>query len=142
MKLQIVTSVISFVISFVIVRPYLSGNSKMETPKNYPSNETALVNRIAERLKKKYGARLWVLKVHGNQYQRKGVPDLLICFEGRFIAFEIKHRKPGESIQRIYKRVSDLQQLEMEGISAAGGIARMCWLEEQVMTAVSASVEI
>lgn len=33
---------------------------------------------------------LWQLKVYGNAVQSGGIPDILICYKGRFIALELK----------------------------------------------------
>lgn len=33
---------------------------------------------------------LWFLKTHGNQFQRAGTPDYLICANGQFLAIELK----------------------------------------------------
>ena len=39
---------------------------------------------------KRAGAPLWFLKTHGNQWQRAGVPDYLICVAGQLLAIELK----------------------------------------------------
>ena len=56
----------------------------------------------------------WVLKTWSNGIQRKGVPDLLTCVKGMFVAIELKaaNGKP-----------SSLQLWNVEQIRAAGGIA-------------------
>ena len=56
----------------------------------------------------------WVLKTWSNGVQREGVPDLLICINGYFLAVELKaaNGKP-----------SSLQLWNVEQIRAAGGIA-------------------
>lgn len=56
----------------------------------------------------------WLLKYWGGGvYTRAGVPDLLVCYKGRFIAIEVK----GE-----HGRISDAQREEMALIEEAGGI--------------------
>ena len=56
----------------------------------------------------------WYIKYWGGGvYTRAGVPDLLVCYRGRFIAIEVK----GE-----HGRISDAQRAEMAQIEAAGGI--------------------
>jgi hypothetical protein len=58
----------------------------------------------------------YVLKVHGHLGQRPGVPDLIACLGGRFVAIEVKApcgRHP----------VSLRQQCELEAIRSAGGLA-------------------
>ena len=56
----------------------------------------------------------WVLKTWGGGYQRAGIPDLLACYKGEFIAIELKAEKG---------KVSKLQLLEIERIRKAGGHA-------------------
>lgn len=56
----------------------------------------------------------WVLKTWSNGVQRQGVPDLLLCINGYFVAVELKNEtgKP-----------SQLQVWNIEKIREAGGIA-------------------
>lgn len=56
----------------------------------------------------------WVLKTWSNGVQRSGVPDLLICYRGRFIAIEVKaeNGKP-----------SKLQEYNIEKLKEAGALA-------------------
>jgi Holliday junction resolvase len=78
-------------------------------------SEKAIVEAI-KRLLKKRGA--WVVKFHGGgqgPYKtRVGVPDLLCCYRGRFLAIEVK--QPG-------KKPSPIQEHEIGKILDAGGIA-------------------
>lgn len=55
----------------------------------------------------------WVLKTWSNGVQREGVPDLLVCCNGYFLAIELKAEtgKP-----------SDLQLWNIDKIRKAGGI--------------------
>lgn len=55
----------------------------------------------------------WLINVHGGgRFQKSGVPDILICHEGRFRAIELK--APGEE-------PSKLQYAVGKKISTAGG---------------------
>lgn len=56
----------------------------------------------------------WWVKFHGNAFTRDGVPDLLCCVNGYFLAIEVKG-DGGEP--------SELQLHEIEEIKKAGGIA-------------------
>ena len=56
----------------------------------------------------------WHLKTISNGYQRAGIPDLLICYKGRFIAVELKARKG---------KATPLQEYELKRIRSAGGLA-------------------
>lgn len=60
----------------------------------------------------------YAIKVHVSAYQSQGEPDLVCCFLGRFVAFELKidDNKP-----------SALQQEKIEDIKRAGGIAKPVW---------------
>lgn len=59
---------------------------------------------------------VWVLKVVGSAIQASGVPDILMCINGRFVAVELK-RPDGKG------RVSDIQKAQTERIQRAGGVA-------------------
>lgn len=56
----------------------------------------------------------WGVKFHGGTYSRSGVPDLLYCIGGYFVAIEVKaeNGKP-----------SELQKRNIKKIRKAGGIA-------------------
>ena len=55
-------------------------------------------------------------KEHGEMYGTAGIPDLIICLNGRFVAFEVK-TETGV--------VSKLQEQTINKITAAHGIARV-----------------
>lgn len=50
-----------------------------------------------------------VLKFHGNQFTKIGVPDLLICYKGRFVGIEIKvdKNKPTPIQYEMIKRINE-----------------------------------
>ncbi|MDK2919762.1 MAG: hypothetical protein PWQ37_2495 [Candidatus Petromonas sp.] len=56
---------------------------------------------------------IWFFKVWGGGYQRAGIPDLICCINGVFIAIELKgdNGKPTE-----------LQKMNIKNINDAGGI--------------------
>lgn len=56
----------------------------------------------------------WLLKTWGGGFQRSGIPDLLICCNGKFLGVELKAEKG---------KASALQMHEMEKITDARGIA-------------------
>ena len=58
---------------------------------------------------------IWLMKVMGNSIQTGGVPDILACHKGRFIAIELK-RPDGEGT--LAKR----QEAQLSRIIRAGGI--------------------
>ena len=59
---------------------------------------------------------VWVLKVVGSAVQASGVPDIIMCINGHFVAVELK-RPDGKG------RVSDVQIAQIERIRRAGGTA-------------------
>jgi hypothetical protein len=60
---------------------------------------------------------VWYTKYHGSPYSHKGVPDLLICWNGTFVAVEVK--VPGE-------KPTPAQALQIANIIKAGGKAFWC----------------
>jgi hypothetical protein len=55
-------------------------------------------------------------KEHGGLYGTEGIPDLIVCYKGRFVSFEVKTATG---------KVSVLQQVTINRIRAAGGIAEI-----------------
>lgn len=74
--------------------------------------EKAVENKIKKWLKDK---NYWFFKVHGSIFQPSGIPDVLACINGKFIAIEVKRSKGGI--------VSPLQKAQIEKIKENGGIA-------------------
>lgn len=74
-----------------------------------PKPETRLVNKMMDRLKAEGG--FW-FKVHGSVFQTSGVPDILGCWKGRFVAIEAKCEGNGPS---------EIQKDVMKLIHSAGG---------------------
>lgn len=71
--------------------------------------------RFETRLKKILKDRgAWYLKTFSDGIQRAGVPDLLVCYKGHFIAIEVKSER-GVPTQ--------LQLIEIREIKKAGGYA-------------------
>lgn len=56
----------------------------------------------------------WYVKFFANGYTKKGVPDLLCCVNGYFLAIEVKAENG---------KASDLQKWNIEKIKQAGGRA-------------------
>lgn len=73
------------------------------------ANEKAFENKIKAFLKSK-GA--YFVKTHGDRFSRVGVPDILACVNGHFVAIEVKSTtgKP-----------SELQLYHLDEIQKAGG---------------------
>lgn len=84
--------------------------------------ETALTKRLVEELRRQ-GA--WTYKTHGGPFTRAGVPDLLVCYKGRFLALEVK---TGSGV------VSPRQMVEIEAVEQAGGFAYVCRGRDSIVT--------
>ena len=90
--------------------------------------ESRIVAAILRRLRE-VGA--FAEKTHGSQYMRAGTPDIYACYNGYFIAIEVK--QPG-------KKATPTQQRVLKEIRDAGGIALVMddvsqveWLIEGLM---------
>lgn len=94
-------------------------------------SERALTDRIVKALRKAHGSRAWIMKVHGSGWQTAGIPDLLVCLDGRFIALEIK--LPGGS-----HGVTPLQVVRLDQIRIAGGVAKVVRSVEDALDVLAA----
>lgn len=74
--------------------------------------EKTVENKIKKWLKDKG---YWFFKVHGSIFQPSGIPDILACINGKFVAIEVKRTKGGV--------VSPLQKAQIQKIKENGGIA-------------------
>ena len=73
--------------------------------------ERDIVASIMRFLKNEGSCFVW--KTHGNQFSA-GIPDIVACVRGRFVAFEVK--RPG-------CKPTKLQEATLRRIGAAGGVA-------------------
>lgn len=99
----------------------VSGNRKDNTVK-----EADLITTI-----KKYLATLpetFAWKEHGGQYGTAGIPDIIVCHRGRFIALEAKVGK---------NQPTKLQAVTVEQIRKAGGTAAVVRSVADVKTIIS-----
>ena len=56
----------------------------------------------------------YFFKEHGGSYGRSGIPDIICCYQGRFVAFEVKPA---------HGRTTVLQDVNIKNIHKAGGLA-------------------
>lgn len=56
----------------------------------------------------------WYFKVHGGPFQKVGVPDIIACINGKFVAIEVKRSDGGI--------VSELQKAQIQKIKDSGGL--------------------
>ena len=76
--------------------------------------ESEIISAVKEYLKTVEGCFFW--KEHGGQFGQAGLPDLIVCLNGRFIAFEVKAEKGKTTV---------LQEVTLRKIRKAGGIAEV-----------------
>ena len=76
--------------------------------------EKDIEEKIREHLKTVPNCFFW--KEHGGQYGTAGIPDIIACVDGRFVAFEVKTETG---------RLSRLQEVTLGRIRDAGGKAYM-----------------
>lgn len=85
-----------------------------------PLSETQLKNKVIQFIRKQYPA-AWVYKAADRW--TAGIPDLLLCIEGRFYAIELKVGKNGPT---------KIQRYVMGKIRSAGGKTSVCRSVEEV----------
>ena len=64
----------------------------------------------------------WHIKTHGSLFSKAGIPDIIACINGTFVAIEVK--KPGGV-------VSELQKANIKLIQQSGGIAFVSYSLEE-----------
>lgn len=97
--------------------------------------ETRLVHQIVKAITDKYPD-AWCLKVAGGPYQRSGVPDLLVCVNGRLVGLEAKCRRPGESGGHARGRATVIQMAEIGRMCTAGAIVGVVLSPEEALELV------
>ena len=78
-------------------------------------SEAGVQRRIQAQIRQAGG---WVLKVHGNRYTPTGTPDLLACYNGRFVAIEVK---------QYGNTPSEFQQHALDLIAESGGLTAVAY---------------
>jgi hypothetical protein len=74
--------------------------------------EKDIVNQILKYLKTLPECFAW--KEHGGMYGTSGIPDIIVCYRGRFVAFEVKTPSG---------KLTTLQENTLRKINAAKGCA-------------------
>lgn len=85
--------------------------------------ENTIVKGILAYLRSRDDCFCW--KEHGGMYGTAGLPDIICCYKGRFIAFEVKNAKG---------KVTELQKWTMGQINSAGGAAMVVRSVDEVKT--------
>lgn len=88
--------------------------------------EKDIVNAIKKALNER-GA--WVVKTHGSPHLA-GLPDILCCYQGRFVAIEVKRPETRHT-------VTARQAAFLEAIAAAGGVVGVATSVEEALILLS-----
>ena len=83
--------------------------------------ETQLKNKILRAIKQRWPD-IWVRKI--SDMWHSGLPDLLMCVRGRFVAVELKVST---------NKATHLQEWELKCIREAGGVGVICRSVDEVM---------
>lgn len=75
--------------------------------------ESALTSKMVGVLRAR-GA--WAVKIVGGPVQRSGLPDILVCYRGRFVGIEVK--LPGKE-----RNVTQIQAATLKAIHRAKGLS-------------------
>ena len=89
--------------------------------------EADLIKKIKDYLKTVPELFFW--KEHGGQYGTAGIPDLIVCYKGKFIAFECKVGN---------NKATPLQDATIKQILRAGGYALVVRTVEEVKEIIKA----
>lgn len=103
------------------------------------SNEAQVVHAVRKALLKEW-PHAWVLKTAGSIYQEPGVPDLLVCVDGRMVGLEVKFQRAGESEAHARGRASVQQRVHIRRLLRAGGMAEVVLTPEEAVAVVRAAL--
>lgn len=84
-------------------------------PQQTRKPEAVFASKVMATLRQLYGQRLWETAIRGGMGQRSGIPDRLICIDGRFVSIEFKN--PDGS-----GKVGPKQKVEMTRLQEAGAV--------------------
>jgi hypothetical protein len=87
--------------------------------------EARLTNKIKAAIQEAYPGS-WAVKVHGGPYQTAGIPDLLVCINGRLVGFEVK--TPGRE-----GTLTPRQEATLKTLRRAGAVAAMVTSDTQAL---------
>lgn len=76
---------------------------------------------VKDQLKARYPD-CYVIKVAQGRYSTAGVPDLVACIDGKFVAIEVKTEKG---------KLSKLQEIAIESIREAGGVVEVIYGKDE-----------
>ena len=93
--------------------------------------ESKLSRRIMEALRLEG---YFCFKVHGSEYMMAGLPDIIVCAEGKFIGLEVK-------MPSARSNVSPVQRLVHTKIEHAGGVARVVCSPPEALAVVKEALD-
>ena len=93
--------------------------------------EQDLINEIKIYLNSIKGLFYW--KEHGGQFGTAGIPDLIVCYKGKFIAFECK---------QLGKKPTVLQAITIRKILNAKGLALIVTDIKQVKETIESLIKL
>jgi hypothetical protein len=88
--------------------------------------ENQLVDKIKAYLKTVDGLFFW--KEHGGYMDTAGIPDIICCYKGRFVAFECKAENGKPTV---------LQEATIRQIRKAGGVAEVVRSVDEVRAIIA-----
>lgn len=91
--------------------------------------ETRLTKTIRKNLMKEFPGSVFY-KMHGSEYMESGIPDLIGCIEGKFVAIEVKHPDTSHD-------VTPIQQARMDRIHEAGAIVLVAEDSEEAIEVIN-----
>ncbi len=92
--------------------------------KLYSKLESVFIKEFMDEIKKIHPA-IWYFKSHGESMQVRGIPDIIMCFYGTFIAIEFKIMRNG------IIKYSPLQEYTLELIDHSCGFAITIWYDNR-----------
>lgn len=93
--------------------------------------ESALSRKIMEALR---AEGYFCFKVHGSEFMMAGLPDIIVCAEGKFVGLETK-------LPEYRTNVSPRQVVVHTQIEHAGGVARVVCSPNEALSAVKEALE-
>lgn len=92
--------------------------------------ESKLSRKIMDRLRLEG---YFVFKVHGSEFMMAGLPDIIVCAEGKFIGLETK-------LPSTRGNVSPRQSYVHSQIDNAGGVAKVICSPQEAIDVVKAAL--
>lgn len=97
---------------------------ELHKKRTFPKKETNLIKQFMEMFHELLPD-VFYWKTHGEPMQVRGIPDIIICFEGLFFGMEFKIMRHGEI------NVTPYQESTIKRIIKAGGYTFIIWWDEK-----------